>query len=374
MFAEALTTEPITPLNDFQRAQRGLLGADWRHALAQSLPERVGYRESQRYGQLILQLRRYRDLLAEAGAGHCRTRFPLIHAAAELNAHADQAGQAKLMTLAGVSHEEMSRRLRLEVPVIAHWEAIFFDARSMRPAVDWLARQVVNRARREGQEELAARMKLAIVLGPRAVRALLDADAGAVLDEADRLFQRQIRLHAKFEQALAAPLDSQRAKLTYLKLYIWLRQEEKRLGLARQKLAQHCAQAEQKHELSQFQNTLTLERIRARAEQQQTRQARQQERAQQRQQLKESRRKSAFYRQHAEQLAHQARIAASPLMQLQWGAPAREHPGSAESAQELRQAAAAAASHIPATDDWFSLDGAPSFAEMLESAELAQMA
>ena len=71
----------------------------------------------------------------------------------------------------------------------------------------------------------------------RRPRALVSCELSGPVDEAERLFQRNLNLQAKVDEAADLPLRSERETVAVLNL----KTEQLRLGLAKAELAEKCA-------------------------------------------------------------------------------------------------------------------------------------
>lgn len=79
----------------------------------------------------------------------------------------------------------MRLRTDTDLQVVRIWEQMFFDVRGQRVAASWLEIMVIDKEVRDGEVELAQRMKLAIAVGPVGVRLMLDSEESPPLDEAE---------------------------------------------------------------------------------------------------------------------------------------------------------------------------------------------
>jgi hypothetical protein len=155
---------------------------------------------------------------------------------------------------------EVQQRLGVEIAVVEAWEQIFFDVRDLRSATSWFAAHVIEPERAAGNLELVSELKLALGGGPVAARAILDCKGTLPLDEADRLFQQKLKLSMKFDQAVEMPLTTNQDSLKFLRLYMQLELETKRLELASQKLHQRCDAQRDRHELAKMRIELAAQR------------------------------------------------------------------------------------------------------------------
>ena len=254
-FRKPATTR-LTAAN-FVRCQRGLLGPDWRVQTASTLGPRRSRGGVRQYEPMLLELAdyfRWKGRLSDEHAKQ-RDRYLLFSAAEQLNADAFVTKSLKLMVLAEMTHEEMSLRTGTDPQVARIWERMFFDVRGQRIAASWLEIMVIDKAVREGEVELAQRMKLAIAVGPVGVRLMLDTEESPPLDEADRLMRSQLRINLKLHQLADTPTSPE--NLTkHIALHAQMMLEEDRLKLAYKKLESRCAESIRRHELA-------MERLRA---------------------------------------------------------------------------------------------------------------
>ena len=238
---------------EFARLQRGMHGPAWRIITATPSATRPGT-PSAMHDETLRHFIRYRRLAGEDSSGieRAAAAYPTIAAAERLNDDQERTAPLKLMILADMSYDEMLAHSGIDLVVLRTWELLRFDARGQQKATDWLAVKIINHERKMGDPRFASKMKLAIIAGPVAVRAMLDTDKGVQLDEADRLFQRKIALSEKLDVAVEMPIDSPENCLRYMKLHIDLMTAEKRIALAERKLTQRCAEAHQRYELAKL--------------------------------------------------------------------------------------------------------------------------
>ena len=246
-------TSTATPI-DARGCQRTLHGPSWRKQLGLSLC-RKSTRSTQRSGPTgsprrpeDAALRAYCDYLQQAarqGMAAARAKFPLVAQAEDLEQDPARREAAMIMVMGDIAAEEMGKRLAIPRPTIELWEALNLDVRDLRRAVAWIAVEVIRPEQKAGRTQLAARLKLALVAGPEAARALVSCGESGLVDEADRLFQRDLKLAAKFEEAADLPLHSGPETVAVLNLRI----EQMRLGLAKAELAEKCAKVRERHEL-----------------------------------------------------------------------------------------------------------------------------
>ena len=217
-----------------------------------------------------------------------------------------------------LDQSEIVRRFGIERPVLEIWEKLFFEARGQRGHTDWVHGQIICPTQREGKAELASRLKLVAAAGPVAARAILDCDSRVPLQEGERLFDRRLKLHLKFDAACDMPLKSDRDRMSFVRLHVAMKGQEQRLQLQERRLQQRCREASNKHELA----TMRLELARERDERLATAQARRdEERAFVREGARITKELQAEQRRaerQAERDAAVARVASSPLAALRW--------------------------------------------------------
>ena len=297
---------------------RSFLGPAWRYELAKSLVSEATAELANSCDPLILEARDYLIAVDKKGSAAAQLAYPSVSAAQELQADTDKTSKLMMMVLADMPRQEISQRVGLETAVLECWEGIHFDCRDLREATSWLGIHVIEEARRSGNLEMSSRLMLAIVAGPVAVRAMLDSDAGLPLGEADRLFERRVKLHLKVDMATEMVVSSPREAGEFLKRYMEMHVECERLKLAGEKLAQQCVRSHENHELEKLRIKLRRERVAS-----QTAKRRQLlEKRQQRQAAAEATRKVAHELeanwQRAERQDQQLRLANSPLATLKW--------------------------------------------------------
>ncbi len=317
---------------EFARAQRAVAGPAWRSVLAEKLSQQSSLRWTDRGDDVLRDFVRYLRLRRREGGGtRSEARYPWFAAAEKLNADPEQVAALKLMTVVDLPRDEMHRRSGVAVDALRAWEQLFYDVRNQRKAVLWLARQVINRETKAGAPELAAKLRLAVCAGPVAVRGMLDMQQGVCLDEADRLFQRKLKLCEKLDLAVNLRVDTCQNSMFFVKTHFALMAEEKRLALAERKLAQRCAEARDRFELGKLrlQQAAEFQALResARFRKVVRRAAAKAERLRAEQEL--GRRQA-----EAARAAMQRRILESPLGRLRWGAPATVRP---EVASDVRE-------------------------------------
>jgi hypothetical protein len=197
-------------------------------------------------------VRHARDYLSvcgqdRSGPEEAAKHHPAIAAAAKLMAEESPSGREvveglQILVLGDCPRSEIAERLELSVEAVEAWEALYFDVREARQAVDWVHRHVILPAEQDGNTGLAARLRLASN-GPAAACSIFDAGTNAPFREGQRLFDRKVRLALKFEEAAQLSLDSEARKLTYMKLHAQLQGREQHLAYLERKLEQRSRDA-----------------------------------------------------------------------------------------------------------------------------------
>jgi hypothetical protein len=302
---------------DVRRCYRPMRGANWRRQLAASRsrsksrttkPSRSTSSAPRHDDPALREYCDYREHAARHGVAAARATFPLVAQAEQIEQDPARREAAMIMVMADIAAEELSDRLAIPRAAIELWQALNFDLRDLRHAMAWILAHVIRPEQKAGRTELAARLKLALMAGPEAARALVSCELSGPVDEAERLFQRDLKLAAKIEEAADLPLRSERETLAVLRLPV----EIKRLDLAKAKLAEKCTKARERHELK-------VRRVKLRAERAAARQAaggRRRKAAAV--EARQAERERARERARVDQVARAARAVQSPLAQLQW--------------------------------------------------------
>ncbi len=304
--------------------QRGLKGPAWRWRLAAELPSQGARRLMRSFDQNVRDAHDYRRLCRQGEQGRKRaaSRYPWIAAAEAINTDPARVGQLKIAVLGELDRAEIARRFGLDQRAIEAWESLFFDARGAREQTGWIRAHVIQPEIAAGRDSLAARLKLVASAGPSAARAVLDADGRVPLDAAERLFDRRLKLHLKFDAAVAMPLKTDRQKMSFLRMYTDLTLRERRLCLEERELQERCLEALRKHERAK----VRLERADKRAREREAKMARRaNRRALRREQERQITQLEQAWQQRwhvQQQRAAAARAASSPLARLRWGASA----------------------------------------------------
>jgi hypothetical protein len=154
-------------------------------------------------------------------------------------------------------------------------------------------------------------LKLALA-GAEAARAALATGGMLPLDEAEKLFDQQVRLQLKFDAAI----ESQLKPLSFLRLFFQLQHQKLRLELEKQRLGERAKEAERRHELA----LLREQRAQQREQQRELRERQRREARAARPPVRRRERIGAFdpLVADAKRYALAERIARSPLRQLTW--------------------------------------------------------
>lgn len=302
---------------EFSRRQRSMLGPSWRAQSAAQLNLKPGMPAPEFADEHLIVFGKYRRLQQQGDAGiqQAATLYPAVAAAERLNRDVETTSMLKLMIVADMAYDEMQSRTAVEIEVLKSWESLYFDARGQLQAMMWLSHQVIEREIESGNAELAAKLKLAIMIGPVAVRSMLDMQSGICLDEADRLFQRKLTLSAKFDVAANMSIDTEKKAMFFIKTHQNLMAAENRQALAERRLAQRCTEArdrfdhnklkqEQAAELEVLKHNEKLRKAARRASETALRQ--------------QAARDLDDYRKQALRKMHDCRVAESPLALLRW--------------------------------------------------------
>ena len=314
------TTADRPPL-DLVQQSFGLYGPGCRWRLASELRPVIPRRMAKHYDQYVLDAHDYIGLCRKGNRGRQQAvaKYPLIAKAEELQKNEVLTGQLQIAVLGELDQPEMEHRFGVEQTVLETWEKLYFAVRGQRGLTGWVHTEIICPAQRDGKVELASRLKLVAAAGPVAARAILDCDSRVPLQEGERLFDRRLKLHLKFDAACDMPFKSDRDRMAFVRLHVEMKGQEQKLQLQERKLQQRCREASNKHELA----TMRLELARERDERRAAAQARRdEERALVRQGARISKELEAEQRRaerQAERDAAIARAASSPLAVLTWG-------------------------------------------------------
>jgi hypothetical protein len=254
--------------HDYTQRQRFLHGPDWRRHLGEVELAKT----QQGDAPPDLQLRRWCAFLRlqrDTPQDHERlaSEFADLAAAVALAADSALTKQLWVLVLGGCTPQAIGERLGIDPAVLAAWEDLYFDVRSVRTALDWIVLKVIEPLQQQGEGTLAAKLKLACAAGPLAAQAALDAESRVLMRAGPTLFELKVCLHLKFQQAVELSLDTEQQRGFYLKLHAALMHREKQLQLAERKLDWQCQEALRKQAVAEGQRQLRRQRATARAAQ-----------------------------------------------------------------------------------------------------------
>jgi hypothetical protein len=304
----------------FLRGQRSFRGPAWRSKAAQEIANVSDRSAARTWDPLTIDTAKFHALRAdgENGIVQAAAKYPIIEAAILLHDDGAKTDVMKLMILVDSPTDAIAKRVVVEPAVVDVWERLFFDVREMRSALSWLSGQVIEAERKAANTALAARMKLALVSGIDGVNAILALDEGAPVDEAERLFQRKLKLHLKFDEAVNMPLDSERSRMDFIKLYVDLQCSEKRLEFAGKKLAARCAETRDRYELGKMRMESNQEHAAIKANERRNKAERHRRMQADRVAAAANMQELQRHARLAEQKAAACRVAQSPLSRLAW--------------------------------------------------------
>ncbi|MDP7303538.1 MAG: hypothetical protein QGG09_10580 [Pirellulaceae bacterium] len=124
---------------------------------------------------------------------------------------------------------------------------LFFDIRGKRDATSWMTGRVFMPATKNGDVDLAAKMKIAFFGGPVMARAVLDARDNLPFGDAQRLVDQEVLLHGKLQAAMEYRLSEATAP-QFLKTYLNYDLARQKLDFAREKFQHKCELEQRKHE------------------------------------------------------------------------------------------------------------------------------
>ena len=305
-------------------------GPDWLWNLAGENIHRRPDQFLRELGPNFLDVLHFRTLCAHSPVGmkQALAIYPAIAAAEQLNTDLEKTKHLKVAVLGEIDLKEISHRFGIDEVVLGTWEKVFYDIRGTRSAWAWIQVYVIQPELASGHAELAARLRMVSAVGTIAAQAILKADTRLPINEAQKLFERQLKLHLKFDAAVNMTSDTNKNRLFFMRQHMRLMQGQKRLEFAREMLEKKCAEALDRHKFAMIRAEIVLERERNRAaviarrtEQATVAKRGAEEIALVRRGETESRELLAA-RQREEELAEQAavaaRIAASPLSRLRW--------------------------------------------------------
>jgi len=162
-------------------------------------------------------------------------------------------------------------------------------------------------------------MKAAVAGGPVVAQAVLDLESRVPVTAGEKLFDRKLALHLKFDEAVALPLRTDREKMFFIRRYVDLQMQENRLKIAERKLERRCDEARDKLELAK----IRIEAVQQLEAQRAAAHARRRHEHELEKAMKQEQREYLAAQQWAQLRAEQkdanARAAASPLSALTWG-------------------------------------------------------
>lgn len=310
---------PTTHTSDRFRTRRGARGPAWRWELANSsfpdsrLPEPFALDAHVAAAHAFVTAARL------DGPSAAVERRPEIATAIDVNEIRPLRESLQLLALAACPRAEMANQLILDEATIETWERVFFDVRESLTAVGWVFSSVIRPAQLNGNGTFAAKLKAVYAGGPVVARALLDGETRISTVPGERLFDREMQLHLREDEALQVPLDSPRHALRFLKLSWRYQTECQRLELDKQKFAAACRENQRKHAI----RLLRVELAHEKEQQRQEAKRRRVEQRKQQQQAKIALQAALEQRwrdqQMVSQQAAEQRAMYSPLAQLTWG-------------------------------------------------------
>lgn len=228
---------------------RNLDGPGWRVAVATRHPgrtSRLAHRD-----RLVSQVADFlgRRGCDDFGPSNAAEKYPDLDAAFRLWGDESAAERLMILAVADCCLSDMAEYLRVAEATVLLTESLFFDVRPCLHAQSWIAARVIEPHIAAGNVEFAAALKLAHYGGEIVAKSLLDAKSRLPLEEANRLFDREMLLHVKLIGVLHAPLGSPEAAADFLKLALEYETKKAKLQLERQKFEHRCAQDVRAHEL-----------------------------------------------------------------------------------------------------------------------------
>jgi hypothetical protein len=217
--------------------QRFSGGPSWRWQLAKQLAADSSCETGRVVDRYVLDAREY---LIERGRDPEKEEWTpelsRVAAAEALTKELSICDALKVLVLGDCPVEDIARRLESDAAVIATWELLFFDVREALAASDWIASRVIRPEQDGGNAELAAQLKTAYAGGAQAATAVLDAGAGKICQQGQRLFERKMQLNLKMMQALEVPLHTDRDRMRFMHLHVELWKVEQWLDVERHRL------------------------------------------------------------------------------------------------------------------------------------------
>lgn len=246
---------------ELSEMKRSFMGPACRFKEADRLAREGGPYAGRGVDGLTRQTAEYLDIHRNGDEGPSRSirKYPEISAAFCAWNNGATADQLRILAIANCPQEEIAARLQINEQIVATIEKLFFDVRWALDGSDWVVCHVIIPEIRARAFDLAAKLKLAFFGGPIMARAILDARVRLPFEESKRLFDREILLHLKMQEALEAPLE-EGERIEFLKLYLQYDINRRRLELDKKKFAHQCEQAGRREELeNQPQDTAARE-------------------------------------------------------------------------------------------------------------------
>ncbi|MEI8374219.1 MAG: hypothetical protein WCJ35_15460 [Planctomycetota bacterium] len=304
---------------DYDRVMRGSRGPRYRWKLAEELPFNRWDPQMKRYDEHVQNAHHFLELVnhSPVGVKQAHALYPLIKAALALDEDAVKVAKLKICVFGDLDPAEIARRVGVDAAVVSTWEALFYDARKSRDAFGWVVTHIINPELAAGNVDLVTKLRLVAAVGPRGAIAILDAGSRAPITAGEKLFQRKLNLHLKYDRAMTMT-EGPKHDFRFVRLYPNLKVQENRLEILEKGLTEKCNEALRKHELAHIRAQAALEREKGRAARE-SRKA--EELALRREGQKyacelESARKKAL--DLAERNEAEARAATSPLARLYW--------------------------------------------------------
>ncbi len=195
---------------------------------------------SQAYQQdnVTRQAAAYLWTLRHHGPERAQQKYPLVPAAYALFQD-DKLFETFRMSLLGkLPMAEIAERMDVAREIIELAEALFFDLGD-QPSAAWLNHHVFAPEVKSGSTETAVKMKLAYHGGAMVTRDLLNAHDHLPLNEAERLVDQKLLLHAKLLAALEFDLDDSTAA-EFIKNYLDYDLARRNIELEREKFQHEC--------------------------------------------------------------------------------------------------------------------------------------
>lgn len=229
---------------ELSEMKRSFMGPACRFKEADRLAREGGPYAGRGVDALTRQTAEYLDIYRNGDEGPSRSirKYPEISAAFCAWNDGATADQLRILVVANCPQEEIAARLRIDEQIVATIEKLFFDVRWALDGSDWVVGHVIIPEIRAGAFDLAAKLKLAFFGGPIMARAILDARVRLPFEESDRLFDREILLHVKMQEALEAPLE-ETERIEFLRLCLQYDINRRRLELDKKMFTHQCEQA-----------------------------------------------------------------------------------------------------------------------------------